>query len=234
MIGAPRLRKYAVDLRTFPGDAAVAWRSAGGKGVWTEIRRRTLDRLGGYAERRLLIETDLSRLANIPTSEGVEIHPFSGPDWSALEQLVRRGGMRQRETVRHGRLCLVAWRGARAIGCVWLSERIEARHESYDLPMPSDAVYVWQMEVIAAERRRGVAASLAIKCLQHAHSRGRRRSWIIIHPNNRASLRTIAKVGPSYVLGTVARVKVLSRMWSRYRALAEPLPVEVAIATLVR
>jgi hypothetical protein len=66
MIGATPLRKYAMDLQTFPKDASIAWRSTGGKGVWGEVRRRTLDRAGSYT-RRLLVETDLARLVSLPT-----------------------------------------------------------------------------------------------------------------------------------------------------------------------
>lgn len=234
MIEAPRLRKYAGDLRTFPSDASIAWRSAGWKGVWAEFRRRTLDRLGGYA-RRLVIETDLSQLVTTPIPEGVEIRAFSGPDWSVLKPVIQRGGSRQVEAAAAGRLCLVAWRGERAVGCAWLSEQMDTRHESYDLPMPSDAVYVWQVEVSPEERRRGIAAALVGSGLQHAVARGRWRSWAIIHPENRGSLQTIAKVGPSRVLGTVARVKVLSWMRSHYRELRSPLPFQAAIdAGLIR
>jgi hypothetical protein len=50
---------------------------------------------------------------------------------------------------------------------------------------------------------------------------------MIIQPDNIASLRAIASVAPSRVLGTVARIKVLSWMRSRYRALSAPVPIEV-------
>lgn len=228
MIDAARLRKYAIDLWSFPMDAAVAWRSAGPKGVWGEVRRRTVDRLGGYAV-RFLVETDLSRLEDIQTPGGVAIREFTGPDWSGVEQLVQRAGSQQAEALASGRHCLVAWRGEQAIGCVWFSEQMEYRHESYDLPLPSDAVYVWQVGVFPGERRRGVAAALLAAGLRQAMARGRRRSWAIIHPKNQGSLLTFAKVGPSRVVGTVARVKVLSWMRNLYRRRLEPLPIESVI-----
>jgi hypothetical protein len=52
---------------------------------------------------------------------------------------------------------------------------------------------------------------------------------MIIQPDNIASLRAIASVAPSRVLGTVARIKVLSWMRSRYRALSAPVPIEVGV-----
>jgi hypothetical protein len=63
--------------------------------------------------------------------------------------------------------------------------------------------------------------------LQLGRERGFQRSWMIIHPDNIASLRAIASIAPSRVLGTVARLKVLSWMRSRYRALSAPVPIEI-------
>ncbi len=112
------------------------------------------------------------------------------------------------------------------MGYAWFSPRIENRHESYDLPLPADTIYIWQVEVSRSERRQGVAAALLSSGLQLARTRNFCRSWIIIHPDNVASLRTIASVAPSRVLGTVARIKVLSWIHSRYRALSAPVHIE--------
>jgi GNAT superfamily N-acetyltransferase len=125
-----------------------------------------------------------------------------------------------------GRICLVAWKQRHAVGYAWFSPSIELRHEGYELPLPPDAIYIWQLEVSPSERRQGVAAALLSRGLQLARDRGLRRSWIVIHPDNTASLRTIASVASSRVLGTVGRLKVLSWMYSRYRALSAPVQIE--------
>ena len=78
------------------------------------------------------------------------------------------------------------------------------------------------------ERRQGVAAALLSTGLQWGRDRGFQHSWMIIHPDNVASLRAIASVAPSRVLGTVARIKVLSWVRSRYRALSAPVPIQVS------
>jgi GNAT superfamily N-acetyltransferase len=228
MMAVPRLQKYAHDLRTFPRDATSAWHSAGGKGVWDEVRRRTLDRLGGYTA-RLLVETDLTRLADIPSPEGLEIREFAGPDWSAMGQLVRRAGHRQAAAAAAGRVCLVAWREGQAVGCAWFSGRLERRYEGYDLPMPADTVYIWQVEVVPEERRRGVAAALVASGLQRARTDGSLRGWAIVDRRNRASLRSFAKLGPSHVVGSVARLKVGSWMRSQCRPLPVPIPTKAVI-----
>ncbi|HET6837369.1 MAG TPA: GNAT family N-acetyltransferase [Gemmatimonadales bacterium] len=223
--------KYLTDLRTLPGDVVRAWRAGGWVAVQDEIRKRTLDRVGGYV-RRFVVEADLSRLAEVSPPEGVEIRLFSGPDWSLLGDMGRRRLTPQfGAAMEAGRICLVAWKRRRAVGYVWFSSVVESRIESYDLPLPPDTVYIWQVEVSRSERRHGVAAALLSSGLQLARDRGLRRSWIIIHPDDVACLRTIASVAPSQVLGTVARLKVLSRIHSRYRALSVPVQIE---GTLVR
>ncbi len=211
---------------TFPGDTLRAWRTGGWAGVRDELQRRTLDRLGGYV-RRFVVETDLARLAEMAPPDEVEIRPFSGPDWLLLGDMARsRLAPQFGQAAAAGRTCLVAWNRRQAVGYAWFSPSVETRHESYDLQLPSDAIYIWQLEVVRAERRRGVAAALLSSGLMLSRAHGFRRSWMIIQPDDVASLRAIASVAPSRVLGTVARVKVLSWMRSRYRALSAPVPIE--------
>jgi GNAT superfamily N-acetyltransferase len=220
------LTKYLTELRTFPHDFARAWRAGGWSAFQEEIRKRTLDRVGGYV-RRYVIETDLSRLADVAPPEGVEIRPFEGPHWDLLGDMARiRLARRFDEAAAEGRVCLVAWKRRQAVGYAWFSPRVENRHESYDLPLPSDTIYIWQVEVSRSERRHGIAAALLSRGLQLARDRNFCRSWIVVHPDNVASLRTIASVAPSRVLGTVARLKVLSWIYSRYHALSAPVHLE--------
>jgi ribosomal protein S18 acetylase RimI-like enzyme len=197
-------------------------------GVWHEVQRRTLSRLGGYAV-RLLLEIDLGRLVETPAPEGVEIRVFAGPDWSAVGRLARMAATRQADAAAAGRLCLVAFREGQPIGCVWFSEMMENRHEGYELSMPSDAIYIWQVEVAPQERGRGIACALVVNGLQRARKRGHARGWAIIARNNQRSLRAFAKVGSGRVLGTVARLKVGTWMLSRCRRLPVPLPTEAVI-----
>jgi ribosomal protein S18 acetylase RimI-like enzyme len=217
------LTKYVNDARTFPGDAKRAWRAGGWSAVQDELRKRTLDRLGGYV-RRFVVATDLSRLAEMAPPEEVEIRVFTGPDWLLLGDMARSRLTQQfGQAAAAGRTCLVAWKRRQAIGYAWFSPAIESRHESYDLPLPPQTLYIWQLEVSRQERRHGVATALLSSGLQLARDRGFQRSWMIIHPDNVPSLRAIASVAPSRVLGTVARIKILSWMRSRYHALSAPV-----------
>lgn len=219
--------KYVTDLRTFPGDAGRAWRAGGWPAVREEIRKRTVDRLGGYV-RHFVIETDLSRLSEMTPPQEVDIRVFSSSNWSLLGDMLRDRLVDQfGEAAAEGRVCLVAWKRRQAVGYAWFSPGIEARHESYDLPLPADAIFIWQIEVTPDERRRGVAAALLNSGLQLGRERGFHRSWVIIHPSNIASLCAIASVAPSKVLGTVARLKIFSWIYSRYRALGAPVPLEL-------
>ena len=221
-----RLRQYASDLRSFPADAVSAWRTAGWKAVGYEVRQRTLDRIGGYV-RRYVIETDLSRLAEVAPPDEVEIRPFSGPEWSLLGDMMRSRLVRQfGEAAAAGHTCLVAWKRRNAVGYAWFSVKIESRHEGYDLPLPSDTVYIRQIEVSPGEPRQGVAAALLSVGLRLGRERGFHRSWIVTDPKNVASISTVASVAPSRVLGTVARLQLLGWTRSRYRALHPPVSIE--------
>jgi GNAT superfamily N-acetyltransferase len=217
---------YLSDLRTLPADAARAWRFAGWAGIRDEIRKRTIERVGGYV-RRFVIESDLGRLAEVAPPEAVEVRLFDGPDWSLLGDMVTARLAHQfKDAAAAGRICLVAWKQRRAVGYAWFSPRIELHHEKYELPLPADAIYIWHLEVSPLERRQGVAAALLSSGLQVARDRGLRRSWIVIHPDNIASLRTISSIASSQVLGTVWRLKVLSWIYSRYRELSAPVSIE--------
>ena len=223
-----KLAKYVNDARTFPGDSIRAWRTGGWVSFKQEIQRRTLGRVGGYV-RRFVIETDLLRLVESHLPSEVDIRPFSGPDWSLLGDMGRSRLARQfADASSAGRICLVAWKRRRAVGYAWFSPAIEGRHESYELTLPPDTIYVWQVEVTRSERCQGVGAALLSRGLELFRERGFRRSWIIVHPENFAFIGMVASVAPSRLQGTVARLKVLSWMRSWYRGLSAPVPIELS------
>lgn len=221
-------RKYVNDLKTFPDDAARAWRSDGVAGVWLELRRRTVDRAGGYSS-YLVIEADISTVREIPMPDGIEIRPFTGPDWSLLGDLA--GYRRTRcfaAAAEAGRVCLVAWRGSTAVGYIWFSDAIEQRHENFELPLPVDATYLSQIQVARSERGRGVGAALASFGLLLEKGQGHRRAWMMIRSDNLAPQSIIASLAPSRVLGTVSRVKMTSWMRTRFLVLTTPQPLRRA------
>ena len=224
-MSATRLQKYVNDVRTLPRDMMGAWRVGGASDALLELRRRTVDRAGGYAH-GLVIESDLSGLVKRPPGPGIEIEPFAGPDWSSLGGLLGHRIVAQcAAAAAAGRQCIVARRNGQILGHSWVSPAVEARHESYALPLPADAIYVWQTLVTREARGLGVGSALVSFELRLARDRGYRRSWTVIHPDNHASLRTMAAVAPSQVVGRVTRLKVLSSMRSRYSAwpVAQPL-----------
>jgi ribosomal protein S18 acetylase RimI-like enzyme len=219
-------RKYVTDLRTLPGDAAAAWRSAGASGVWTELRRRTIDRAGGFV-RNLVLEADLTTTRRSSLARGIEIRAFMGPDWSSLGDLVsQRLNPVFTAALRADRQCMVAWRGAEALGYIWFSPRIELRYENFDLPLPADATYLWQIQVARAARRQGVGAALIQAGFRQALQDGFRRSWMITAPDNAAAQNTISSVAECRLLGSISRVKVVSWMQCRYLPMPEARPLE--------
>jgi ribosomal protein S18 acetylase RimI-like enzyme len=219
-------RKYVTDLRTLPGDAAAAWRSAGASGIWTELRRRTIDRAGSFV-RNLVLEADLTTTRRSSLARGIEIRPFTGPDWSSLGDLVsQRLAPVFTAALRADRQCLVAWRGTEALGYIWFSPRTELRYENFDLPLPDDATYLWQIQVARAARRQGVGAALIQAGFRQALQDGFRRSWMITAPDNAAAQNTVSSVAECRLLGSISRVKVVSWMQCRYLPMPEARPLE--------
>ncbi len=219
-------RKYVTDLSTLPGDAAAAWRSAGPPGVWNELRRRTIDRAGGFV-RNLVIEADLSTTRRTSPPSGIEIRPFTGEDWSCFGDMAgQRVAPVFTDASRAGRTCLVAWRGHEALGYIWFSPQVELRYENFDLPLPADTNYLWQIQVARGARRRGVGAALIQAGFQQALGHGVRRSWMITAPDNAAAQNTLSSVAECRLLGTIRRVKVVSWMQCRYLPLHEPRALE--------
>ena len=222
------MTKYEGDLRTFREDTARAWRAGGWTGVVNEVRRRVWDQIGGYV-RRLVIETDLSQLGEISPPVSVDIRPFAWTDWTLLGDMARHRLASQFDAAAAaGRICLVAWRQRQAVGYAWFADTADRHHDTYGLLLPDDATFIWQVEVSRDDQE--VAAALIRAGLWLARTRGFRRSWMIAHPDNVATLCTVADVAPSSVLGTVARVKVLAWMRSWYRGLSAPVPIRIPLS----
>jgi ribosomal protein S18 acetylase RimI-like enzyme len=221
-----RIEKYLTDIATLPGDAAAAWRTEGPTGVLTEVRRRTVDRAGGYV-RYIVLDADLDGFRRVPPPDGVRIEPFSGSDWSALGGLVSRQlAPACNAAVRAGRECLVAWRGSEALGFIWFSPAVEQRYESFSLPLPPGTTYLWQLRVARWARNQGIGAALVSAGFEHAVRRGVRRSLMITSGKNTAAQKTVATITASWVLGSISRVKVATWMQTRYVPWQEPLPLQ--------
>jgi|SRR3954447_11878662 len=196
-----RLRRYLADMR---------WH---------------LDRVASYG-RRFLIETDLSRLAELAPPSDVDIRAFSGPDWSLLGDMVRKPLTSDAAVAdAPDRTCLVAWKRRQAVGYAWFSPEIDCRHEGCHLPLPPDAIYIGQIELARAERRQDVAAALLSAGLRVGRDQGFQRCWTVVDPANVGSVHTIASVAPSQVLGTIASFRVLGWTRCRYHVLHSPFPI---------
>lgn len=221
-----RIQKYLTDAATLPRDAASAWRTDGAAGVWTELRRRTVDRAAGYV-RYIVLEADLECFERVPAPDGVVIRPFTDPDWASLGALVTcRVAPVFTAALRAGRVCLVAWRGSEALGYIWFSPAVEHRYESFALPLPPDTIYLWQLQVTRSARRQGLGGALISAGFEWAVQQGFRRSWMITSPANTAAQKTVTTVTAGRVLGSISRVKVASWMHSRYAPLQESLPLK--------
>jgi GNAT superfamily N-acetyltransferase len=211
-----RLQKYLHDWRTFPADAAVAYRNNGVAGLWDALATRSIHRVVRTG-RMIVFAQQLEAVAELPLPPGITIRPLSEADWPALGSLVTGREMeRFRTLVACGRICVVAWRGSRPIGYAWVAETIGPDVTLCEFPLPSYAAYLWDLYVLPTERCNGIGSALATARLRAARARGYREGWRMIAPTNQASLRTLEKSGSGVrVVGRLWFCKILTRMYIR-------------------
>jgi GNAT superfamily N-acetyltransferase len=209
--------KYLNDCRTFPADAALAYRHEGWRGVWRALAPRTIDRVFRTGRMVIFAQT-LDTSPDVAPPPGVRIAPISEADWWALSALVgKRDLARFRALSAAGRHGLVAWRGLQPIGYGWVAERIGPDVTSCVLALPAHAAYLWDLYVIPSERSNGVGSALASARVKTARELGFSEGWRMIAPSNGASLRTLSKTANgTRVVGELRFVKLLSRVQVRF------------------
>lgn len=215
-----RIQTYARDLRTFPADAALAWGQGGFGGLWEQFAERTVHRVF-RCNRYVVIAQSLDDIKAVPPPPGVIIEAFAcSDDWTALSGIAtQRERASFRRMAERGRVCLVAWRGDRAIGYTWHSDHTDPEIESLPIALPPGAAYLSTLFVDPSERNSGVGSALVSARLRFARDRGFREGWRMIAPGNRASFRTVDKTGgrQTRIVGEVLSVKIFRRVYARFR-----------------
>ena len=214
-----RFDRYLDDCRTFPGDAALAYRLNGMPGVWDALAPRTIYRLvrTGHV---VIFAQPLDAAPDISPPPGVVIRRLASQDWPALSSLVMQRDLAKFRALDaagcHG---MVAWRGTQPIGYGWVAERMSPEVSACPLTLPSYAAYLWELYVTPAERCSGVGSALASARIRTARERGFREGWRMISPTNAASLRTLEKsAAGTRVIGQLRFIKILSRVHARFTA----------------
>jgi GNAT superfamily N-acetyltransferase len=215
--------RYLKDLLGLPADVALAWRHRGFAGVRNEIAHRTL--WAFFRWNRLSVwEQPLSDLEDVRLPDGVTIELFRG-DWFELAKIAPRRELHAfRRAAAKGRHCLVARRDGRPIGYTWTSLVIEREIERFDIPLPPDAAYGWNLYVIPSERNSGTGTALVSARLNLARSLGRERGWRVIAPSNAPSKRTLEKAsrGRHKHVAELVHVQIGPIRFDRYRPIREP------------
>ena len=117
-----------------------------------------------------------------------------------------------------GRIGVVAWRDGRAVGYAWMAERLGPEVTRCPVPLPEEAVYLWDLYVLPAERGRGIGSALAAERLAIARELGYQEGWRMIAPGNFASLRTLRAGGSTRIVGEIRYFRFLSLLRARFLA----------------
>ena len=216
MIARP-LAKYAMDLVTFPGDAALAYRNEGLRGVWDAITPRTIHRVLRVS-RLTVFAQPLHEIPDVEPPAGVSIARLRTERIPALSPIAGElDRARFRRLLEIGCVGLAAWRGSRPIGYAWVATEMRPEVSQCPLELPVDAAYLWDLYVVPAERGSGVGSALASERLRVARGLGRTEGWRMITPGNTASLGTLRRSGPrTRVVGRIRYLKLGRRLFARF------------------
>jgi GNAT superfamily N-acetyltransferase len=217
------LAKYAADLASLPGDAALGHRNEGLRGAWDALATRTVHRVI-RASRLTVFAQTLDRIPDTRPPAGVRIERLRA---QCVEALAPIAGVRDRERFRRlleiGCIGLAAWRGAHPIGYAWVAPEMAPEVSHCPLELPPHAAYLWDLYVVPSERRGGLGSALAAERLRVAHTLGRTEGWRMITPDNTASLRTLRRSGQSpRVVGHFRYLKLGSRLFARFTPCPPP------------
>lgn len=217
------LAKYAADLTSLPGDAAVGYRNEGLRGAWDALAARTVHRVI-RASRLTLFAQTLERIPDVAPPPGIRIERLRE---ASLEALAPIAGERERDRFRRlldiGCIGLVAWRGERPVGYAWVAAEMRPEVSHCPLELPPHAAYLWDLYVVPAERRSGLGSALAAERLRTARDLGRSEGWRMITPDNTASLSTLRRSGARpRVVGELRYLKLGPRLFARFTPCPPP------------
>jgi GNAT superfamily N-acetyltransferase len=217
------LAKYAADLASFPGDAALAYRNEGLRGVWDAVAARTVHRVL-RASRLTVFAQTLEHIPDAPPPSGIRIDRLRVESVEALAPIT---GERDRERFRRlleiGCIGLAAWRGERPVGYAWVAPEMQPEVSRCPLELPPHAAYLWDLYVVPSERRSGLGSALAAERLRAARGLGKSEGWRMITPDNTASLRTLRRSGAApRVVGELRYVKLGPRLFVRFTPCPTP------------
>ena len=184
--------------------------------MYEAIATRTLRKVL-RGDRMILFAQGLEDLPEVCSPDGVTVTRLQPRELPMLAYLASRRDLDAfRALLAAGRIGVVAWRGGRAVGYAWMAERLAADVTRCPIPLPEEAVYLWDLYVLPAERGRGIGSALAAERLAIARELGYREGWRMIAPRNLPSLRTLRAGGSTRVVGEIRFVQLLSLLRARF------------------
>jgi GNAT superfamily N-acetyltransferase len=146
--------------------------------------------------------------------------------WLTREELdayrsFRAGGNNAARLLAEGDRCLIACHGGRIVGALWSSTRC-ARSVNLDrhLPLAPGEAFQFNTFTEVAERGQGVASALSAAWLRKMREEGCTAALTLAQPENRAALRTHARVG----FRITSMVRSLQLGPWRYQWSIQPIP----------
>lgn len=190
----PRLSRYYRDLLSFPRDALSAYRREGLIGPWMELRHRTVDRVY-QSWYHLLVEGSLEpEIPPIAAPAGIDIHPLADDAWPRVLDMADSRGRQKLQAMKDcGQICLLAWRGDRVVGHIWIAPPGTADSLFPGVQLPDEGVFFHLLYVTRPERRQGIGSSMHRAAGHHAKALGYRFIWAATEMANRSANKSLTR-----------------------------------------
>lgn len=180
--------KYLVDAVTFPGDARLAWRTDGMRGLWTELGERTVFRIARWAHYNLY-ERELTAIKDVSPPAGVVVRMLASPEHAMLGALMTRRRRASLERDSANRTVFAALRNGVVVGYSWWAPHFDSPLDFSPLVLPANTIFHGFVHVERAERHHGMAAALFSAGERYFFDRGVQLCWFLIKSTNIAGAR---------------------------------------------
>jgi GNAT superfamily N-acetyltransferase len=213
----PRYARLARDAAAEPARALAATEMERGGSVPARLQRLWFATCGRIAYRRLvLLERRLDEpIVDVAALVPVEIGLLERAEIADHARLVPgTDPVDIRARLEAGQWCFVARLQGRLVCARWAATgRIRVDYLACDLDLAADEAYSYGLYTDPAFRGHGVSPAASVAMLRHLRAAGFRRVVAAILPENRASLRSVAKTGYR-PYGLMGRVKL--GPWTRH------------------
>jgi len=158
-------------------------------------------------EKFLTTDSDIKPKTNIKVNLRLVLQPENFP---SIVNKLQKFGIDAEKRFRSGDKCIVATVNGEIVHWTWVAFKeayVGVLEKKIRVP-DTNSAYVYGIYTLRKYRRLGIASKAMEALLNHLHSRGIKRVFVLIHHNNFPSIRYHQKIGFKKI-GTIKFIKIL-------------------------